>query len=429
MRNMDSVYNFIKDQNNDKDPLVKRCGFFQSRKVIVGNEYCHINDLIKKLHEDVNDKKIDKSTASFAFKRIDYVNKQKSGVLSGVFSSRASRLKDLKNKINNLAPNDSHEKTSCKTVKSSVKTKATSDVSQKQAEAKETTRNKGSTTRELEAKVKEKDREGNPLLSEPKSKRYDPELDLLRYHELDSLLNELLQTEVDANEDSVSEMTPLPQALIVDEPDEIDINAKNNEGNTPLSQAIIEKNFGLAAELIDKGAALDIPNRFGIVPLLDVLLELQTSGSENVNSEKQKELALFLIDKGADPNPDLDAMDQRFRTEWLENGLLARMITPELKDITIALIKKGALLNTSNKVDLLLKAIQNKEIDPQLINVLIEHGADLNKQDSRGNAPIHAAIKAQRDSIANALIANGADLNLINANGDTPLHLANASCV
>ena len=63
----------------------------------------------------------------------------------------------------------------------------------------------------------------------------------------------------------------------------------------------------------------------------------------------------------------------------------------------------------------------------QAVELLLDHGADINLKDASGNAPIHLACRAgaafEKD-IFEKLLKRGADLSSRNKNGDTPIHLA-----
>ena len=60
----------------------------------------------------------------------------------------------------------------------------------------------------------------------------------------------------------------------------------------------------------------------------------------------------------------------------------------------------------------------------QVLKLLIEHQADLNRPDCDGNTPLHAASMFGRFKLVSLLIQNHADINARNARGETPLFLA-----
>ena len=64
--------------------------------------------------------------------------------------------------------------------------------------------------------------------------------------------------------------------------------------------------------------------------------------------------------------------------------------------------------------------------NPEVINVLIERGADPNAQDRHGNTSLHLAARlSENPEIIGALLEAGADLDAPEpARGRTPLHLA-----
>ncbi|GAA49883.1 transient receptor potential cation channel subfamily A member 1 [Clonorchis sinensis] len=61
---------------------------------------------------------------------------------------------------------------------------------------------------------------------------------------------------------------------------------------------------------------------------------------------------------------------------------------------------------------------------PELVNLLLSRGADVNALDALGNTPVHLAVRACRVDILNLLISNGARLTTSNRDGLQPVHLA-----
>lgn len=105
----------------------------------------------------------------------------------------------------------------------------------------------------------------------------------------------------------------------------------------------------------------------------------------------------------ADDNPDAHpaiAPDQKVTRERLE-----------------AWLKDGANVN-----DELGNAVLAGDKDR--ISFLIEKGADVNKRDNEGYAPLHTAARNKRAEIITLLLAHGADANLKDRDGFTPLQHA-----
>ncbi|MEQ1578484.1 MAG: quinoprotein dehydrogenase-associated putative ABC transporter substrate-binding protein [Hyphomicrobium sp.] len=62
--------------------------------------------------------------------------------------------------------------------------------------------------------------------------------------------------------------------------------------------------------------------------------------------------------------------------------------------------------------------------DVERIKFLVERGADPNKRDSQGYAPLHSAARNRNDAVLTALLALKADVKAIDQDGFTPLHHA-----
>ena len=91
------------------------------------------------------------------------------------------------------------------------------------------------------------------------------------------------------------------------------------------------------------------------------------------------------------------------------------------------LLKKGANVNLADSFGVapLQLAVCCENVDPSLIEHLIEKGADVNYKDtSDGLRSLHYAISCGSDDAARLLIEKGADVNAIADDGTTPLILA-----
>lgn len=64
---------------------------------------------------------------------------------------------------------------------------------------------------------------------------------------------------------------------------------------------------------------------------------------------------------------------------------------------------------------------------PEIIDLLLGRGADVNSRTRTGTTPLHTAVLYNRYEVAEKLIAKGADVNAQSASGATPLALASAA--
>jgi len=94
------------------------------------------------------------------------------------------------------------------------------------------------------------------------------------------------------------------------------------------------------------------------------------------------------------------------------------------KDVGKVLIAKGADLNAKNAIGStpLNNATQNGHKD--MAELLIAKGADVNAKDAVDSTPLKSAVQNGHKDIAELLIANGADVNAKDVSDSTPLHFA-----
>ncbi|AVP87656.1 hypothetical protein phytr_7160 [Candidatus Phycorickettsia trachydisci] len=131
-----------------------------------------------------------------------------------------------------------------------------------------------------------------------------------------------------------------------------------------------------------------------------------------------KEIAAILLKAGANPNiPDASGSTPLIRAS--ANGL---------HDVVELLIEKGADIHAKGSFGntALHTAAHNKTCPPETFSLLIQHGARLDQQNQGGNTALHYAAMFGRDCIAEILILNGANPNLKNYKLQTPETLAYA---
>ncbi len=145
-----------------------------------------------------------------------------------------------------------------------------------------------------------------------------------------------------------------------------DLNQADRDGNHPLHVAARAGQVGIARELVQHGASLVAVDGAGRTPL---------------------ELALI-------------------------NGRT---------QVAVMLVKEGATVNAQA---ILLALVRAGVADRDSFAFLLRRGADLNRPDAHGAAPLHLAVGLGHLETVKRLIARGADINQPDGSGRTPLALA-----
>lgn len=154
------------------------------------------------------------------------------------------------------------------------------------------------------------------------------------------------------------------------------INEQDEEGMTPLYQAVINKRWDIAKYLIERGADVNLKNKYGCNALQCALC-----GYIDVD----------LVKCFVDHHADLNAKN-RYGASILHYGL------------------------------------SMEDLDVNLVKYLVKHGADVNLQRDDGCTPLHIAIRDKCKKVTKQLAECGADVNVKNKSGVTPLYYAVRSC-
>ncbi|MFC1834464.1 ankyrin repeat domain-containing protein [Thermodesulfobacteriota bacterium] len=167
-----------------------------------------------------------------------------------------------------------------------------------------------------------------------------------------------------------------------------DINAKDEEGDTPLMAALNANKLSVVELLISKGADLEAKNKNDANALHLASLE----GDES--------LVELLLSKGA----DIDAKDKDGHTP-----LIAALNVRHLnKSLVESLLSKGADVKAKAKNGLTALHLACFQGDKPLIELLLSKGADINAKAQNGHTPLRLAEMTGKKEIVEFLKSQGA---------------------
>lgn len=161
------------------------------------------------------------------------------------------------------------------------------------------------------------------------------------------------------------------------------IDMKDNSGNTALLKALCQQNPNkdIIELLISSGADINIQNLNGKTALMIAI-------------KYKKDFVQFLIDKGADVKIVSQSGD---RSHLGNNALMEALFWIKPNDLT------------------------------EIINLLIDHGIDLDHQNSDGNTALMIALNSGKYEAIKLLLEHRADVNIKNKLGETTLIIAAGS--
>lgn len=176
-----------------------------------------------------------------------------------------------------------------------------------------------------------------------------------------------------------------------------EINARNRNGDTPLSLAV-QRNIRKAGEfLLGRGADIFSANNDNYSPLRMVLEDTRNTRSWFLTSQ---------VIKATDGSGNTPL---HYAAEWAQS------------DAVMLLVEKGADPNTKNAngETPLYNAVKANNTD--IISQLLANGAQKDTRDYLGNTPVHACVRWNAVEATMTLVAAGANLDARNIAGKTPL--------
>ncbi|MBT3827584.1 hypothetical protein HOL34_02065 [bacterium] len=236
------------------------------------------------------------------------------------------------------------------------------------------------------------------------------------------------------------------------------IDAKDNNDDTPLVTALWGKHLDVARLLVLAGADISNTNRTGRSPLmyavksdnLSVIKFIIEVASKRAKEDKAFDLEGFINNNLLHiavirKNPMIITLlldfvykqamiNKKFDFDSFINGIDDSGLTPlayavyhNTIDIARLLIKKGASVNSKIKSGygtLLSVAVSLGSKAKEMVKLLVENGADVNRKDSYGNTPFTKCINENYKELVKLFMEHGADLGVKDRYGFSPLYFA-----
>ncbi len=225
-----------------------------------------------------------------------------------------------------------------------------------------------------------------------------------------------------------------------------DLNARDNQGRTPLHLAVRGKNRPVVETLLTLAAKANLGDNSGATPLHLLCSVLEDSDGAAAEAE-------LLLKSGANVNartkagatPLLVALASRgeFNHYKDHSGLIALLLSRGADAKAVDAEKRTALLLVSSRqmpCEFLWgpKWLLPGDVEPTVAfyggwesptaelvpSLLLRNGASANVSDGEGNTPLHYAARDARVKLAEMLLAHGAARNARNRAGKTPLDFA-----
>ncbi|RYG73777.1 hypothetical protein EON80_03025 [bacterium] len=181
------------------------------------------------------------------------------------------------------------------------------------------------------------------------------------------------------------------------------------DGSTPLHVSALWGTLNTAQFLVQKGADINAHDARSETPLLKALW-LPTG----IFERRAKNMQAFLLEKGADAGAvDVDG-----------SSALHRAVLIGKDELIAPLLAKNVNVNERNKTGLTpIFALMNRGADLQLVRTLLDKGASLTIRPTDGNGAslLARAAQAGRRDIVQLLIEKGADVNGKDSENRAPL--------
>lgn len=193
-------------------------------------------------------------------------------------------------------------------------------------------------------------------------------------------------------------------------------NSTNLSGETSLTLATKRFNPELVKILIEKGADINAKNKIGTTTLMEAF-DLRMAYTDTQAIAWRNEIINLLLKSGANPNI---GYDDGYRCH---SPLMYAVEVSSIEWVKLLLsYKADANLKCRKTVNALTRLVwQNNPNYAELLDILIEAGADVNAADEYGNTPLMTAVSSGNIPVIKKLLSKGALVNAQNSAGGTAL--------
>jgi ankyrin repeat protein len=199
---------------------------------------------------------------------------------------------------------------------------------------------------------------------------------------------------------------PLPIKLSNPRAQQFFHEIRSQDYSTALHFAVAEGYMDIVPTLLYDHDIINLQDHLGRTALMELLIQASRKGRRDSNKEQYLNTLRTLLSLGTDPNIRNFADDTALT-------FLTSIKGTDL-DMVDALLEGGAEVNAQNKLGRtsLMYAAENNCL--AVVNKLVSMGADVNLQDSIGYTALMYAAENNCLEVINKLVSAGADVNLQN---------------
>jgi uncharacterized protein len=219
-----------------------------------------------------------------------------------------------------------------------------------------------------------------------------------------------------------------------------DIDLPDPDKVSPLHVAVMNANWDLAKQLIEAGADVNQWDIYGMAPLFTAIgnRSRNDGGRASIDPPNQAtglDIVRLLLDRGANPNMQLFFRPSNVRGSTNTRGStpLIRAANANDREVVELLLEHGAdatvyMADRQTPIHAVLAGRAGEKDALELIRILHDAGTDVNvvalvvhMEEVRGGSALHYAVRKRYKDVIRLLASYGIDMNLKDQDGLTAL--------